>query len=441
VASQSQLDISLDESEGLKRQLTVRVPNAEIDREVDSRLKQMGKTAKLKGFRPGKVPAKVVRKRYGQQVRQEVVGDVIRSSFTHAVTEKRLNPAGGPRIEPLGGAGDTHFAYRATFEVFPEIALGDLAKLTFEAPEVEITDADVEKMIGRLRKQKGEWQTVERPADEGDRVTVDFVGKIGKEPFEGGEGKDVRVVLGAGQVLEDFEKALIGASAGDEKTAKVKFPKDYGSAEVAGKKASFDITVHKVDELVLPEIDDEFIAAFGVSEGGVEAFRADVRKNMQRELDERVHAVGKSNVLDALHDAHPIELPQALVGDEMHELQHEALRRRGVRDDDHSHGPPDESLRPIAEKRVRLSLLVQAVIGHAQIELDRDRVEARVQELVAPYEAPEEAAQFYRGNRELMTQIESSVLEDQVVDFLAETGQAKPKQLGFDEFMNMQDAD
>jgi len=439
VASQSQLDISVESAKGLERRITVRVPNAEIDREVDQRLRQLGRTAKLKGFRPGKVPAKVVRKRYGGQVRQEVVGDIIRSSFSHAVTEKQLNPAGGPAIEPLSAQGDSHFAYRAVFEVYPEIELGDLASLKFDTPEVAIEESDVDRMIERLRKQKGSWKTVDREAADGDRVVVDFLGKIGKEAFEGGEGKNVRIVLGAGQVIEDFEAALVGVKAGDEKTAKVRFPKDYGAEELAGKRATFEITVHHVDELELPAIDDDFIAAFGVTEGGVDAFRVDVRKNMQRELDERLRAASKNNVLDALHDAHAVELPKSLVDQEIHALQHEAMRRMGV--EDHTRAPPADSFRPIAEKRVRLSLLVQELIRQENIDLDRERVEQRIQELASPYEQPDEAAQLYRGNREFMGQIESAVLEEQVVDFLIDAGQANRLKLDFDEFMNMQDAE
>ena len=443
MASQGEVEISVESAEGLKRQITVRVPNAEIEREVDLRLKKVGKTAKLKGFRPGKVPAKVVRKRYGGQVRQEVLGEIIRSTFSHAVTKKQLNPAGGPSIEPLPSPDDSTFAYRATFEVYPEIRLADLGKLSFELPEVEIGEADVDRMIERLRKQRGTWKPVERAAAEDDRVVVDFVGRIGKEPFEGGEGKGIRIVLGQGQVIDDFEAALTGMSAGEEKSAKVKFPKDYNSEELAGKKATFDIKVIEVDELELPEVDDEFMAAFGVTEGGVEAFRRDVRRNMQRELDERVRASNKSAALDALHAAHDLPLPQALVNDEIHSLQHEAMRRMGISDPEHTHehAPAPEALRPVAEKRVRLSLLVQELIVSEKIELDRERVEARVQELASPYESPEEAAQLYRSNRELMAQIESSVLEDQVVDCLVAKGQSKPKKLGFDEFMNMQDTD
>ena len=439
MASPGQVDIAVETAEGLKRRITVRVPNSEIDREVDLRLKQMGKTARLKGFRPGKVPPKVVRKRYGGQVRQEVLGDIIRSSFSHAVTQQQMNPAGGPAIEPLAPPDDSHFAYRATFEVYPDIELGDLSTLAFETPKVSVNDADIDKMIERLRKQRGTWQTVERPAADGDRVVVDFLGKIGKEPFEGGEGKNVKIVLGADQVVADFEAALIGVSAGDEKTVKVKFPKNYGVESLAGKKATFDITVHEVDELALPDIDDEFMAAFGVTEGGVEAFRKDVASNMQRELDQRLRETCKNNVLDALHQAHNFQLPAALVQQEVQALLSEAMRRMGT--DDPEKAPPATAFREIAEKRVRLSLLVQELIASENVELDRDRVEERIQELASPYESPDEAAQLYRSNKELMAQIESAVLEDQVVDILIEKGQAEVNKLGFDEFMNMQDAD
>lgn len=433
------MDISVESAEGLKRQITVRVPNSEIEREVDIRLKQMGKTAKLKGFRPGKVPATVVRKRYGGQIRQEVVGEVIRSSFSHAVRQKQMNPAGGPAIEPLASSDDAHFAYRATFEVYPEVKLGDLSRLKFETPDVSVEDADIDRMIERLRKQRGTWKSVERAAEDGDRVNIDFVGTIGKEPFDGGEGKGVKIVLGAGQVIEDFEKALLGMAAAEAKSANVKFPKDYGVESLAGKKASFDITVNAVDGLELPEIDDEFIAAFGVAEGGVEAFRADVRRNMQRELVERLRTLNKNAVLNALHDAHTVEIPQALVEQETQTLQQEAMRRMGTKDPNQA--PQRESLLPMAEKRVRLSLLVNELIVRQQIELDRNKVEQRVQELAAPYESPEEAAQLYRSNPELMAQIESGVLEDQVVDLLIEQGQATHNKMSFDEFMNMQDAD
>lgn len=433
------MQVKIESTGTLERKMRIELPTERIEREVESRLKRVGKTAKIKGFRPGKVPPKVVRKRYGGQVRQEVLGEIIRTSFSHAVTEKQMNPAGGPAIEPLAAPDDSHFAYRATFEVYPEIELGDLGELEFETPEVTVADDDVDKMIERLRKQRGSWETVERAAADGDRVVVDFLGKVGKEPFEGGEGKDIKIVLGSGQVIPDFEAALVGVTAGEEKTAKVKFPKDYGVETLAGKKATFDITVHGVEELTLPEVDEEFMAAFGVTEGGVEAFRKDVRSNMQRELDQRLRATSKKNVLEALHKAHNFELPTALVQQEAQALQADTMRQMGQ--DDPTRAPALDNFIPMAEQRVRLSLLVQELIVREQIDLDRDRVEERIQELASPYESPEEAAQLYRSNRDLMTQIESAVLEDHVVDVLIEKGKAKPAPLGFDEFMNMQDSD
>jgi trigger factor len=440
VASQGQLEVSVEKTEGLRRSITVRVPSADIDREIEVRLKQVGKTARLKGFRPGKVPASVVRKRFGGQVRQEVVGDIIRSSFSHAVAEKRLNPAGGPAIEPLAVPDGAYFAYRATFEVYPEVTLGDISSLEFEVPEVEIADSDVDRMILRLRKQRGHWEPVERAAAEGDRVTVDFIGRIDGETFEGSEGKGVKLVLGSGQVIADFEQALLGLAAGAVKTADVTFPGDYKSVDLAGRRATFEITVGRVDALVLPEVDAEFMQAFGNTSGDLETFRTEVRRNMQRELDERLRVTTKNNVLEALHSAHAIELPRAPVEQEIHVLQHEAMRRMGIPDHDHDRHPSSEPFRPVAEKRVRLSLLVQELIVREKIALDRSRVERRIQELAAPYEKPAEAAQLYRSNADLMTQIESSVLEDQVVDHLVERGKAGSKRIGFDEFMQMHDA-
>ena len=439
MATSTNLDVSLETAKGLERRLTVKVPNAEIEREVEARLRKMGKTVRLKGFRPGKVPAKVVRQRYGGQIRQEVLSDVIRSSFSRAVSEQQLNPAGGPAIEPIGSPDDEHFSYRAIFEVYPEVALADVDGLKFEKPAVAIETADVDRMIERLREQRADWQAVERKAAEGDRVIVDFVGTIDKEPFEGGEGKDVPIELGAGQVIADFEKALKGVQAGENKVAKVKFPKDYGVESLAGQKAEFDITVSRVEEQVLPQIDEEFMAAFGVEEGGMEAFRADVEKNMQRELDDRLRAETKNRALNALHDANRIEVPRALVEQEVRQLQADAMRRLGLQDPEKA--PAAQNFVAAAEKRVRLGLLVQELISKHKLELDRKRVDERIMELSSPYENPEEAAQLYRSNRELMSQVESAVLEEQVVEFLVEQGKVKEKRMNFEEFMNMGDAD
>ena len=435
MVAESNVDVSVEQAAGLERRLTIRVPSAEIEREVEARLQKVGRTARLKGFRPGKVPYKVVRKHYGAQVRQEVLSDIIRSSYSQAVQKTQLNPAGGPQIEPLTGLtdGGEDFSFRATFEVFPEIKLNDLDKLEIKRPRVEITDADVDAMLEKLREQRAEWRTVERAAGEGDRIVVDFVGRIDGEAFSGGESKEVPIVVGSGQVLEDFDKALVGLSAGETKTATVEFPADYAREDLRGKQAEFEITAHRVEEKVLPEIDDEFAKAFGVEEGGVEKLRTEVRANMQRELDERLKVETKTRAFDALLAANEDETPRALVNEEIRQLQADAMQRLGIQDP--ANAPGAEHFEAPARRRVAVGLLVQELIRANGIELDRARAQRRVDELVAPYENPEEAARIYRTSRELMSQVEASVLEDQVVETLLERAKVTDEPRPFEEFM------
>lgn len=437
MASTANVDVSVEAPGTLQRRMTVRVPSDEIEREIDARLKTMRKTARLKGFRPGKVPARVVRKRFGGQVRSEVLSDVIRTSFSRAIDQERLNPAGSPAIEPLTSQDD-HFSYRAIFEVYPEIELKGVEGLAVKRPEVAIEDSDIDAMIDKLRAGLATWEAVERAAAPGDRVTVDFTGKIGKEAFEGGEGKDVPIVLGSGQVIHDFDKALKGVRSGDEKRARVKFPKDYPVEELAGRKAVFEIAVHRVEEQVLPEVDDEFLTNFGIEDGDIEQLRSQVLDNMQRELDERLRSHANTNVLEAFLDANEIEVPNALTEQEIDFLQAEAMRRLGA--DDPEQAPARELFADAAARRVKISLLVQEFIARQGLELDRSRVEERLDTLTAPYENPHEAAQLYRSNRELMAQVESAVVQDQVVELLTERARVTGKKMTFDEFMGTAEA-
>ncbi|HET7608559.1 MAG TPA: trigger factor [Gammaproteobacteria bacterium] len=428
-------EVSLETSAGLERRLTVRVPNAEIERAIAARLAQVGKTAKLKGFRPGKVPQKVVRQYYGGQVRDEVMTDVIRTTYSRAIEEKKLNPAGGPRIEPLA-AGDAgaaeHFTYRATFEVYPEFTLKDLAELKIDVPSVDVEEPDLDAMIEKLREQRATWAVVERGGEEGDRVTVDFTGTIGGEPFEGGQGKGIGIVIGAGQVLKDFDAALRGVKAGESTTATVEFPEDYPTQNLAGKTAQFAIDVKKVEERRLPELDDTFAESFGLA-GGAASLRGEVRNNMQRELKERLRAETKTRAFDALIAANRIVVPRALVDQEISALQADALRQMGSSDP--KDAPPRERFEAAAQRRVTIGLLIQELLREHKIKLEQPRVEQRIKELAAPYEKPDEAAQFYRSDRGMMAQVEASVLEDQVVDFLLSRASCTTKKLSFKDFM------
>jgi trigger factor len=433
-ANSKSYEVSLETSAGLERRLTVRVPSAEIERAIAARLAQVGKTAKLKGFRPGKVPQKVVRQYYGGQVRDEVMTDVIRTTYSRAIAEQKLNPAGGPRIEPVAGAdaGAEHFTYRATFEVYPEITLKDLGDLALDVPSVDVTEPDLDAMIDKLRSQRATWKTVERAAAEGDRVTVDFAGTIDGEPFEGGQGKGVGIVVGAGQVLKDFDAALRGLKAGESTAATVLFPPDYPTQNLAGKTALFAIDAKTVEERQLPEIDDAFAESFGLA-GGAASLRGEVRNNMERELKERLRAETKTRAFDALIKANRIVLPRALVEQEISTLQADALRQMGSNDPQQA--PPRERFEAIAQRRVTVGLLIQELLREHKIKLDETRLEQRIKELAAPYEKPDEAAQFYRSDRGMMAQVEASVLEDQVVDFLLSRARCTTKSITFKDFM------
>jgi len=427
------VDVSVEKRKGLERRITVRVPTTQIEQEIDARLKKVGRTAKLKGFRPGKIPAKVVLQHYGGQVRQEVISDTIRASYSRALVQEELNPAGDPNIEPVTVGDEENFSYQATFEVYPEIKLKPTKTITVETPRVAFDESDVDEMVEKLRDQRAEWETVERKSTVDDRTVVNYAGTLGGEPFKGGEGKEVPVVVGAGQVIGDFEKALKGVTAGQSKLAKVKFPKDYPSEELAGKKAVFDITVLRVEEKNLPEVDEAFLKTLGIEEGGIDALKDQLRQNMQRELEERLKVETRNRALDGLFKANGTEVPNTLVEGAVSAMQAESMRRLGIEDPETA--PPRSEFQDAALRRVTLSLLVQELIRENDIKLDHKRVNNRIEELVAPYEKAEEAAQIYRSNRELLAQVESGVLEDQVVSFILEHAKTKEKTESFKQFM------
>jgi trigger factor len=430
------MQVKVESTGALERKMRVELPAERIEKEVENRLQRVGRTAKIKGFRPGKVPANVVRQHYGSQVRQEVMSDLMGQSYRDAVQQENLNPVAQPQIEPeVASAGDI-FAYTATFEVLPEVTLSGLDKIEVTKPDVEIADSDFDEMIDNLRRQKAGWNEVDRKSANGDRVIVDFEGTLKGEAFEGGSGKEVPVVLGEGQMLPDFEKGLTGVKAGDETSIKVKFPKDYQAEELAGNKADFAITVHKVEEQELPPLDDSLAELYGVEEGGLDKLRADVRENMDREAAQRIRTDIRDQALTGLLDKNPLEVPKALIHQEAHSMQHEVMRQYGI--EDHSQAPPLENFVESAEKRVRLGLLIRQLIDDNGIEVDAGKLKARVDELCAGYENAEEMAQTYLSNPQIMQQIEPMVLEDQAVDWIVQNGKEKSKKIGFGEYMKPQ---
>jgi len=428
------MQVSVETTGALERRMEIQVPAERVEKAIDERLKSLSRTVRLKGFRPGKVPVNVVRQQFGAQVRQEVLGDVVQSTFAEAVTQEKLVPTGGPRIEPISTERGSDLKYRAVFEIFPEIQLKGVEGIELERPSADVTTADVDAMIENLRKQRPTFVAVDRPAHDTDRVTVDFEGSIDGVAFDGGKGENVPVVLGAGRMLPDFEAALKDVRAGEQKTIELTFPENYGAAALAGKKAQFALKVHSVEEQQLPELNEEFCKSYGVDEGGIERLREEVEENMRRELGDAIRARVKKQVMDALLAANPIELPKTLVDGQVRELQIDAGRRMGAQDA--SQLPPPEGFADAAQRRVGLSLLINEVIKTANLTVDQAKVQQRFEELAQQFPDANQALQTYRSNPQIRRQMEAGVLEDQVVDWLVERAKVTDKPSTFKELMN-----
>ena len=425
------MQVSLVSTSGLERRLEVTVPGELVANRVAQRLKDLARTARLKGFRPGKVPFSVVRQQYGGQVHSEAITDLMQKSFTEAVTQQKLRPAGDPRIEPLQVAPGAELRYAAVFEVLPEIALQPLEGLAVQQFKVEVSDADVEAMLESMRKQKPVFATVERAAQTTDRVTIAFEGRIDGEIFPGGKGEDLQVVLGAGTILPELDAALTGMKVGEEKTVPARFPNDYGAQAVAGKDAVFTVKVKTVDAQSLPELDEGFVRAFGMDEGGMTEFRAQVRASMEREVADTVQQRVREQLLDALHRANPLELPRVLIDEQVRDLQVQMLRRMGVQKVEQL--PPREPYEEPARKRVALGLIIGEIVRANGIRVDRSRVEQRLNAVVASYPDPDSVRRQYLQSREAMAQLESAVLEDQALDWVKDRVQVVDKPASFSE--------
>ncbi len=425
------MQVSVSATSGLERRMEVAVPAASVSTAVEQRLKEISRTARLKGFRPGKAPLPVVRKQFGEQVRAEVVGDLMRSSLAEALTREKLTPAAGPRIEPIAIAPGSDLKFAATFEVLPEIRVKPPAGIAVERPNATVGEGDIDAMLESMRRQRPVFTAVDRPAHDTDRVTIDYTGRIGGEPFEGGEGKDVAVTLGLRQSRPELEEGLKGAVTGESRTVAVTFPAETANPTLAGKTAELALTVKKVEEQSLPAVDEEFCRGFGVETGEVAALREEVRKSMERELADVIRNRVRTQVLDALYAENPIDIPRALVEEQVQQLQIDAARRMGVREA--SQLPPRQPFEAPARRRVAVGLLLGQIVKAEGIQVDRQRLQARIEDLAAGYPNPEEARRAYQHNAEALRQIESVVLEDQVIDWILERAKVTDVPMTFQE--------
>jgi trigger factor len=428
------MQVNVQSTGSLERRMEVSVPKEQIEEAIAERLKRVSRTAKLKGFRPGKAPIKVIRQQFGEQVRQEVLSDLMQQSFTRAVNEAKLMPAAGPRIEPISSSPGEDLKYRAVFEVFPEIVLKEVEGLAVNRPVAEVSESDIEAMVQNLREQRPSFEVVDRESREGDRVTMDFEGMIDGKAFEGSKGEDIAVILGAGRMLKDFETGILGVKADEKKQISVRYPDEYHNKDLAGRTADFSVHVKKVEEKLLPPLDDAFCREYGVTEGGLEQLLSEVADNMRRELADNVRSRLKQQVFDRFLEANPVDVPNALVEQQVRDMQIDTARRMGAKDA--SQVPPAEPFVEPARRRVALGMLVNELVKTREIKIDRTRVEARLGELAATYPDPDAILKAYRQNPDAMRQVEGMVLEDQVVDYLIERAKVTDQPSTFKELMN-----
>ncbi|HSS46992.1 MAG TPA: trigger factor [Burkholderiales bacterium] len=427
----------------LQRRLNMMVPLDKIDNEVENRLKRLARSVKLHGFRPGKVPFKIVVQQYGPQVLQEVLGDALQKSFSEAVREQNLRVAGYPKFEAkTAQAGGQQFEYTATFEVYPEVKVGEVNRAAITRPLVEIGDAQVEKTLEILRKQRAAYQTVGREARERDQVTIDFHGKIGEEDFPGGQGTNLATVLGDKRLLPDFEKKIAGMRANETKTFELTFPADYHGKEVAGKTAVFELVLKRVAEPKLPEVDAEFARSLGIADGDLEKLKREIRDNLQKEAGNRIQARIKDQAMQALLDGTQVDLPQSLVEMEVHRLMDNArrdLEARGVKTRDLQ--LPHDLFETQAKRRVALGLIISELAKLHDLHPKPEQVRARVDEHVQSYEHPEQVVKWYYSEPGRLNDVEALVLEDNVVAWVMNRTKVAEKAMSFDELMgNANDA-
>ena len=425
------MQVSVESTSALERRMSITVPAERIETQVNKRLQQTAQKAKIPGFRPGKVPMSVIRQRFEADARQEAVGDVIQSSFYEAIAEQKLTPAGQPSVEPKVLEKGKDLEFIATFEVFPEIKVGGLEGIAIERQQADVADSDVDNMLDILRKQNTRFEAVERAAEKDDQLNIDFVGKIDGEAFAGGSAAGTQLVLGSGRMIPGFEDALIGAKAGEERVINPTFPEDYQNLDLAGKTAEFTVKVNSVSAPQLPELNDEFFTLFGIKEGGLEGFRTEVRKNMERELRQAIKSKIKNQVMDGLLAANPVDVPKALIANEVNNLRVQAVQQFGgnIKPDQ----LPAELFEEQAKRRVSLGLIVAEVVKQFELKPDDARVRELIQEMASAYQEPEQVVAWYYKNDQQLNEVRSVVLEEQVVDTVLQKANVTDKSVSYEE--------
>ena len=431
--------VTVETLEKLERKITLSLPLGSIQSEVETRLKKMARTVKMDGFRPGKVPMNVVAQRYGYSVHYEVMNDRVGQAFSDAANEAKLRVAGQPRITEKEGAPEGELTFDAVFEVFPEVRIGDLSGATVEKISAQVDDSAIDKTLEILRKQRRSFaqRAQDAAAQTGDRATVDFEGKIDGEPFEGGKADDFQFILGDGQMLKEFEDATSGMQLGQSKTFQLAFPADYHGKDVAGKTADFMVTVKKIEAAHLPEVNEALARSLGIADATIEGLRADIRKNLEREVKFRLLSRNKQAVMDALMAKAELDLPNASVQSEIGRLMEGAradLKKRGIKDADKA-PIPDDVFRPQAERRVRLGLVVAELVRANSLQARPEQLKAHIEELASSYEKPAEVLRWYYGDNQRMAEVESMVIENNVTEFVLSKAQVTEKSVSFDELM------
>ena len=429
------MQVSVETTQGLGRRVTITVAADSIEKAVKSELVKAAKSVRIDGFRKGHVPMNIVEQRYGASVRQDVLGDLMQRNFVDAIIKEKINPAGAPNYVPGEYKQGEDFTYSVEFEVYPEVELKDLESIEVEKPVVEVNDADVDTMLETLRKQQATWKDTDAAATAEDRATLDFTGSIDGEEFEGGKASDFVLAMGQGRMIPGFEEGVIGHKAGEEFTIDVNFPEDYHAENLKGKSAKFDIVLKKVEVRELPELTEEFIKRFGVADGSVAGLRAEVRKNMERELKGAVRNRVKTQAIDGLVSANEIDVPAALVEGEIDVLRRQAAQRFGGNEKQAAE-LPRELFEEQAKRRVVVGLLLGEVISQHELKADEDRVKALIEEMASAYEDPQEVVEFYSKNKELMNNMRNVALEEQAVETLLAKAKVTEKPTTFSELMN-----